>query len=909
MSLNRKAVAMESFEPKYRTTIDIAQYTLHQGDSRSANLVEGFIPLYQSSPNLLSFADIRFYNPNGAPMEGNVDLGIRRLFQQSHSLAGLYAGYDRYRSQTKRYYSQLNAGVEFWLKRFFVGGNVYVPFGTTVYDNDAVNQAYLVPTTTSYRYNIAYAQGKERAMPGADAEVGVDINHGLTAYAGGYYFDHTDARRITGPKLRATYTFYRSYSHWFLNIFDRIRLEGLLSHDSVRGTSWMAGIRFRFGLSKHTNPSTGLARHMTDPIRRDLNVVSENFNATAEFYKIDGRKARIDLISNTSGRDIDTAVSASSNAADIIGIRSNQTASNPLTLGARALTITGGNYEFSVNDHPYTVINLGYSGVLNAPSSNNLFDVSSDANITLEHLTTVTDANALTLQNQGDSFGTLTIKDLTSNAAFDFALTASNATGNLQFTNNSLVIDPTTTDANVSSEYAAVILTTNDNSQQLTVNAFRGNDITVSNLTTSGVKINGIYIEGNSAASPIQFTHNFIDNTISMQSNTFTGGTSVPNISCISSGNTIWRKNFNSNRLSLKLNTVDTGFINGWFFMDNSTNTINGNIRNNLFETNQNDGFSTGWISINTSTITINGDIISNTLTENQNDDSGIGWVFANTSTVTINGNILNNDFTENKNFNSVGWLFTSNSSVTINGHISNNTFMQNENDSLAYGWSVENGGTNIINGNISKNRFIENKNAATGAGWIVQDNGTATINGNIVNNSFTTNENLNGVDWGFETNATVTIDGIINGNTFTQKQNDSNALGWLFRDSSTIAIQGSINGNKFTQNGNGDISYIWDFENSDITITDNITRNQFNSTNNTNCSVGINISLNIADTITFEQPITKNTFNTDTYGFLFTVTAGTLNIQGNISPTELSSSNYGAIVDPTSSNPFIIYG
>jgi hypothetical protein len=235
-----------STTPSYYPVLDLAQYALHQGDSRSANLVEGFIPLYQSSPNLLSFADIRFYNPNSTPWEGNIDLGVRRIFQQSHSLAGLYAGYDRYRSQTRRYYSQVNLGVEFWFNRVFIGANGYLPFGTKVYDNDAVNQAYLVPTTTSYRYNIAYAQGKERAMPGADAEVGVDINRELTVYAGGYYFDHGDARRITGPKLRATYTFYHSPSHWFLNIFDRIRVEGLLSHDSVRGTSWMAGIRFRF---------------------------------------------------------------------------------------------------------------------------------------------------------------------------------------------------------------------------------------------------------------------------------------------------------------------------------------------------------------------------------------------------------------------------------------------------------------------------------------------------------------------------------------------------------------------------------------------------------------------------------------------------------------------------------------
>jgi len=51
----------------YRPTIDVAQYALHEGDVRSANLIEGFIPLYQHAPNTLSFTDIRFYNPNGTP--------------------------------------------------------------------------------------------------------------------------------------------------------------------------------------------------------------------------------------------------------------------------------------------------------------------------------------------------------------------------------------------------------------------------------------------------------------------------------------------------------------------------------------------------------------------------------------------------------------------------------------------------------------------------------------------------------------------------------------------------------------------------------------------------------------------------------------------------------------------------
>jgi len=97
---------------RYRPVFDFAQYMLHEGDARSANLIEGFFPLYQQPLNTLSFADIRLYNPNGRPIEINLDVGLRQLYHQNKRLFGLYAGYDRYRSNTKNYYNQANAGID-----------------------------------------------------------------------------------------------------------------------------------------------------------------------------------------------------------------------------------------------------------------------------------------------------------------------------------------------------------------------------------------------------------------------------------------------------------------------------------------------------------------------------------------------------------------------------------------------------------------------------------------------------------------------------------------------------------------------------------------------------------------------------------------------------------------------------
>ncbi len=87
-------------------------------------------------------------------------------------------------------------------------------------------------------------------MPGGDAEIGFDLTRNLTIYGGGYYFNHSAIKSIVGPKFRATYTFYRPTTGRLLKLFDRIRLEGLISHDSVIGTSWLAGIRFIGVLTK-----------------------------------------------------------------------------------------------------------------------------------------------------------------------------------------------------------------------------------------------------------------------------------------------------------------------------------------------------------------------------------------------------------------------------------------------------------------------------------------------------------------------------------------------------------------------------------------------------------------------------------------------------------------------------------
>jgi hypothetical protein len=745
----------------YIPTLDIGQYALHQGPSRSANLIEGIIPLYQLAPNILSFADIRFYNPNGTPVEVNLDLGFRRLFHQDKVLIGLYAGYDRLRSQTHNYYSQINAGGEIWIKRFFVGGDVYIPIGTKVHKDNPLNKAYLFPTNTSYRYNIALEPGEERVLPGVDAEIGYDITSHLTFYTGGYYFNHSDAGAITGPKFRATYTFYRSTNRRLLNLFDRIRIEGLITHDSVRGTNWIAGLRFTFGLGRHSNPTQGVMRHMADPIRRDLNVVTEGFNDPAQFYMIDGRRARVDIISDTSRQTIDNAVDplSSSESADIIGIRGDANTAGGLVLGDRDLIITGGRFDFIHNGHPYTIQDLGLNGNIepnNSSFDGNVFEVQ-DAHGTqtmqLQYLsiTGASDDEGIALQtNTGNGFGQIIIDHVTSNIPFNFSLAGtSNTTGQVKFIHNQLNITDASRLFSIG-EFGAVRFITDDDTQLLTINSFSYNQINVTNRTT-GSDASGLYVWADSA-TPVDFFNGMAHNTINVSDNTGISGDAYG----FYQDNASFDSDLSYNTITASGN-ADDGY--GWYIQGAAT--IEGAVRDNTFTASGN-GNGYGWY-ISRATM-IEGAIRDNTFTVSGNGNDGYGWYIL--GDMTIDAAVSGNTFTASDNTaNGYGWYILGD--TTIEGAVSGNTFTASDNTANGYGWYII--GDTTIEGAVSGNTFTASDNTANGYGWYIQE--PATIKGAVRDNTFTVSGNMGdnfGVAINEDTGAVVDFQQAVTGNQFT---------------------------------------------------------------------------------------------------------------------------------------------
>jgi len=859
----------------YIPTIDIAQYALHEGDVRSANLLEGFIPIYQTSSNKLLFTDVRLYNPNGTPLEGNIDLGFRRLFHQGRRLLGFYGGDDRFRSETRNYFNQAHAGFEFWQNRFFVGGNVYVPVGTSVYNNDALNVASLSSTSTSYRYNIAFEAGKERALPGADAEVGYDITPSLTVYGGGYYFDHSDARSIAGPKLRATYTLYRARAHQLLAHFDRIRLEGLISHDSVRGTTWMAGLRFTFGFSNRFNPTTGLARHMADPIRRDLNVVSENYRLSPELYTINGNLAQVDIVSNSSGRTIDDAVDGD---ADIIRIIGSQTAEGELVIGGRDLAITGGQYDFTVNGQPYTVPKSGTSGTLAALSgAATLFNLSGGIeNVKLEHLTIANLENdQMALENDG-SFGHLTVDDITSNAPIYLSITGTDETGQLTFINNQINMTNSTAVSGISAQGLNGLGLVASSGNSLTVLAFNNNEIVLSN-TSSGIgHMSALWAESGDSDNPILFATGIENNLIetsnfdaSNDSHIYGFANQGIKINGSFKNNQLIAQGYSSVAGIYQVNAMRT-FGSNPFILQNGTFSYNSFTARNYYATS---GSANGW-NINVET-TISGNTHDNQFIVSNNENNGIGIQVTTLSStdVTFGGDFYNNQFTTSNNgAQGKGINFTADYNLLFTGDVYNNQFTASNNGGLGRGWDSNAGGHLIMSSNFYNNTFNIFDNGVTGSLGLCMDD-AFTIEGNMTNNQFVVSNNV-GDATGWLATSEVSIGGNITHNTFTLANNGTSNVAIDFDLDTTSTIGGSIKGNT-------------------ITIID---------ASEAATNAGFSITANDV-TINFNQIIVNNliTINNDTsdeYGFsLDTASSGVINFNGTSSASELSSLNNDASI------------
>ena len=292
-----------SLENKYRPYLELGGIKYFNQQSSGAGIYDLFLPLLagrQDNKGLL-FADLRIFDRTGSSFEGNTHLGYRHLFNETKQMIGIYASFDRRRSEKKRYFNQITIGGEYWQNKWFIGGNIYTPIGKKrrVVTKDMVPEVTEkswkgtrsigrvvehIDTTTTVKRKRTF----EKSLYGLDAEVGHAFTEQLTGYAGGYLFqdgifkssNNREAKTKWGPRLRLTYDYNPSNTKKVFGILDGISFEAGVQHDKPRGTSGYIGIKLKVGLtnSEKTINLSGFERHMTELVRRDPDIVLSEEN-------------------------------------------------------------------------------------------------------------------------------------------------------------------------------------------------------------------------------------------------------------------------------------------------------------------------------------------------------------------------------------------------------------------------------------------------------------------------------------------------------------------------------------------------------------------------------------------------------------------------------------------------------
>ncbi len=318
--------------------------------------------------------------------EGNLALGYRRMTTSGFNLGGWIGG-DVRRSGIDNTFWQLSGGFEALSDRFDARVNWYGP----ITKPQAGVAGYAQVQLQDNQINLI--GGEEVGMMGVDGEIGyrlptsfakLDPNiFELRAYAGGYYFDNSDAgQEIAGVKGRLE-----------LRVNDiiaslpgsRLTAEYEISHDDVRDTRHDIGLRVRIPLNGGT-PARALAslsgqqRRMLDGIERDTDIVTGRSKAEAVADALTGTDFdRVDY-ANAANSVTDTSNAAGDNSLIIVNgeVKGEQELQGNQTLqgGGATIQVRGRRTGLVV---PFTA--PGATGRLTTPGEDNDNLILSDSNI------------------------------------------------------------------------------------------------------------------------------------------------------------------------------------------------------------------------------------------------------------------------------------------------------------------------------------------------------------------------------------------------------------------------------------------------------------------------------------------------------------------------------------------------
>ena len=262
------------------------------GTARSLGQPDLFLPVLQDS-NDLTFLNIRgqlqFDNTDNS--ETNIGLGHRHMFEEW--ILGGYGYYDRRNTQYGSAYNQFTGGLELMSVDWAFRVNGYLPENqTNTFTGDA--DVSVLPAGDSINVQVNGVV-QERALPGLNGEVGyllpipweayTKVFDETRVYAGGYHFLGQDQfESVTGPRGRVE---WRAYDLPVLGPGSRFMMGVEAQWDEPRGSQafGLASLRIPFDVfsDKSTRKRlTGLDRRMLQPVIRDVDVVTNEYDVPTE---------------------------------------------------------------------------------------------------------------------------------------------------------------------------------------------------------------------------------------------------------------------------------------------------------------------------------------------------------------------------------------------------------------------------------------------------------------------------------------------------------------------------------------------------------------------------------------------------------------------------------------------------
>lgn len=525
----------------YAPQLDIADYYFTSSPHNTV-FARGFVPFSQDANNVLYLDARAILKQKGIAREGNLGFGYRHLNSANSKMFGAYMFYDRKRTSDNSIFSQITFGSEYWLDRYFLGANFYLPVGNRTVTNTNVSYSASLQTVTPSVFNVLVTKTNNNstdvAMIGGDVTVAYQPTDSFTGYGGFYYF-HSSASNyklpiICGPFARIRYSIFTKPKQR-LGYINELSLESQIQYDKVRKTVWYAGLRltFAFGGSRLNR----MQQHMVDPAMRDIDVVSLNNTSSSSSTSLATNPNGGSLIvKQTDSTSFNAAVG--DNSIDVIAVQGVVTNANSLgTTLATNQVVTGGNVAITVDNGTQIQAQVSSGGELQSVSgATNMLKLGKNNVIRDLILTMISpsNANGSNIAIAGDSaindLGSATIQNVISNGAISIPRTGAAQSATVNISGSTFNIGTTWAPTNIPAvgqfdiSTNAILNLTVDNCSfisnstkeivGLRIGAASGSNVTVTNITNSTINGTDAGLVLASQGGTLHITGDVANNTI-----------------------------------------------------------------------------------------------------------------------------------------------------------------------------------------------------------------------------------------------------------------------------------------------------------------------------------------------------------------------------------------------------------